>query len=446
MNKNDIYKVVITGFDYEGLGVTRVDNFVVFVSLGVIGDELKIRITEVKKNFAFAEIIEIIKSSINRTKPICNNFGKCGGCDLWHINYETQITFKKNLISDTLKKIANLEISEVKTFGHKTDFNYRNKVQIPFQESDGEIVYGFYEKNSHSIVSLDNCRIQDSIHQKILESFKNIVQSKLSIYNENLNSGLLRHLIFRKNLKNELMLILVINGKVNKKITDCLLELIRNYPQIISIYININTRRTNVILGSEMIHIFGKEVIVDSIANLSFEISPDSFFQINPYMTKILYEEALRMTAIANKDVVVDCYSGIGTISLFLAQKAKFVYGIEIVKNAIKNAKNNAKLNNIENVKFIEGDVPNKIGEILKKERIDVIVFDPPRKGLGVELLSQLIPYKIKKMVYISCDIKSAAKDIKYLIDNNYQVKEASAFDMFPGTKHVESCFLLELK
>ncbi|MCL2522687.1 MAG: 23S rRNA (uracil(1939)-C(5))-methyltransferase RlmD [Erysipelotrichales bacterium] len=447
MNKGETFQVVITGFDFEGLGVTRVDNFVVFVIQGVIGDELLIKITNVKRNFAFAEIVEIKKASINRVKPFCQNFGKCGGCDLWHISYETQLTFKSNLVKDTLKKIANLEISGIKIFGHQGSFNYRNKVQIPFQEMNGQIVYGFYEKNSHLIVSLNNCQIQDPIHEKILISFKEIIQeNKLSAYNEKLHSGLLRHLIFRKNLKNELMLILVINGRINKKIKDCLLELANYYPEIKSIYINLNPKRTNVILGQEMFHIFGKEVIIDSIDDLAFEISPDSFFQINPYMTKTLYQEALKMADISKDDIVVDCYSGIGTISLFLAKKAKYVYGIEIVKNAVLNAKNNSKLNKVENIKFIEGDVPAKIGEILKKTRIDVIVFDPPRKGLGTELLSQLIPYKIKKMIYISCDIKSASKDIKYLFDNNYQIKEAVAFDMFPGTKHVESCFLLELK
>lgn len=451
VEKNKEYILDIVAEGYQGEGIAKIDGYPIFIKGAIKGEKAKIKIIKVNKNYAYGRLQEIIETSEDRIEPTCRYYKRCGGCSLQHMNYKKQLEFKWNRVKDCIGRIAGLD-EELVEYPLGMDSNahrYRNKVQLPIGKVNGEIVIGFFAERSHDIIDIDECLIQFEEADLIREITKEwIVDNNIEPatvdgkYNAN---GLVRHIVIRKGFTtNEIMVVLVATTDNVPHIDEYIDRLKNNIPTLKSVVLNINNKNTNVILGTKCITLYGSDTIQDYIDKFKFNISPLSFFQVNPKQTEVLYNKALEYAGLTGNEVVFDAYCGTGTITLFLSQKAKKVYGVEIIDAAIVNARENARINDIDNCEFFTGKSEEVIPQLLNKGiNPDVIMVDPPRKGCDISLLQSIIDCNIPKIVYVSCDPSTLGRDLKILSENGYTVKKVQPVDMFGGSFHIESVALL---
>ena len=445
LSKNKEYVVDIVDIGQGGVGIGKYEGFTVFVEGGLIQDKVKVRINKSKKNYAVGDIVEIIEKSPFRVDRICSDDLKdCGGCQIQELDYNKQLELKTNEVKQVISRIGKLENVEIhETIGMQSPCRYRNKAQFPIQNIKGSTAIGFYKKKSHDVIPTDMCVIQHDINDKIIKIIKTYIQAyNVSIYNETTHTGVLRHLVTKVGFTtNEVMVVLVANGTNLPHLNELASVLKENILGFKTLVLNVNKAKTNVILGKENKVIYGNGKINDYIGDLVFEISPLSFFQVNPVQTEVLYNKALEYAELKENDTVFDIYCGIGSISLFLAQKATKVYGIEIVEDAIKDAKINAKLNNLNNVEFYVGKAEEVVPKMYSEGKTaNVVVVDPPRKGCDEKVLDTIVSMKPDRVVYVSCNPSTLARDLAYLDERGYKCVEIQPVDMFPHTMHVECC------
>ena len=510
LKKNDLIKLSIIDMTKEGLGLAKDSGQVFFVKDGIVGDIVEAVVTKVDKNVIYAKTVKILNKSKFRVEPVCNISNACGGCQLLNLDYEKQIDIKKNYVINCLKKIgkfdnicieSNLKFSVSSNLNDdkivyngviKTDnlYNYRNKMQVPFAKKNGEIMYGFYAGRTHSIIEFNKCMVGFEESDKILNAIKlALLEYDISIYDEKLNTGIFREVMLRKgNTSNEVSITYIINDKNYSKNIDLYKKfdnyVVEEYKKkyinknqlkctLTTSTLNINTSANNVILGNINIVLRGTGYIKDSIGDIRYHISPESFYQVNSFMTKKLYDTVVGFANFSGEENVLDLYCGIGTISLYIAKYVKSVLGIEVVEKAIENAIENAKLNSINNVSFLckdlsklvinEQNLPKNIEKsikstdftddiykkiVLKNESYDTIIIDPPRKGLDDNAITFIKSIKPKKIVYVSCDPATLSRDLKLLCndDNLYKLVNIKSIDMFPHTMHIETVILLTKK
>ncbi|MBU3161800.1 23S rRNA (uracil(1939)-C(5))-methyltransferase RlmD [Clostridium frigoris] len=448
IKKNEDYTIIIDNMGYEGEGVGKIDGFTVFVAGAIVGEKVLIKIVKISKNFAFGKLLEIIEKSISRIEPVCSIYKNCGGCNLQHIDYEAQLDFKTNRVIQVINRIGKLEEVIVHpTLGMESPYNYRNKVQLPSSNKNGEVKIGFYAARSHDIINMENCYIQDSVADIVVKLTRQwIKEFNIQCYNEENHQGILRHVMIRKGSKTgQVMVVLVTNGKSLPYKEEFIAIVTKKIKGIVSVIQNINSEKTNVILGENCVTLWGKDTITDYIGEFKFEVSPLSFFQVNSVQTEVLYDKVLEYANLSGGEVVLDAYCGTGTISLFLSQKAKKVYGVEIVPQAIENAKINADVNNVENTEFLVGEAEIIIPKLIKDGvNADVVVVDPPRKGCDKSLLEAISHMGPITIVYVSCDPGTLARDLGILNELGYITKEIQPVDMFPQTAHVECVARIE--
>lgn len=442
VEKNLDYEIEITGQGSNGEGVGKIDGFTVFVPGGIKGEHINIKIIKLEKSYAIGKILDIKKSSAHRTEPACPIYKKCGGCNLQHMDYEGQLEFKKQRVIDAMTRIGKLENIKVNdVHGMDNPYRYRNKVQLPVGACGCEIKIGFYAPRTHDIIDMEACLIQTEAGDKISKILKDfIINNNIEVYNEHKGTGSLRHIMIRRAFKTgETMLVLVTNTELLPFKEKLIEEVKSQLPEVTSIIQNTNKKNTNVILGETTKTLWGKDTITDYIGEFSFNISPKSFFQVNPIQTEVLYSKALEYADLTGEETVFDAYCGAGTISLFLAQKAKKVYGVEIIPEAIENAKENALNNNITNVEFLVGEAEKIIPDLISQNiKADVVVVDPPRKGCDQTLLHAIATMSPQRIVYVSCDPGTLARDLAILDTLGYKTLVLQPVDMFPQTAHVE--------
>jgi len=451
VNKNETLTLKFEDLTHEGNGVGKVNGYPLFVPYGLPGEEAAVKVVKVNKNFGFGKLLETKKESDNRVEPPCNVFYQCGGCQLQHMSYDLQLQMKHNQVKNVMRKIAKLDDVLVHpTIGMEDPWRYRNKVQMPVGERHGELITGFYRQRSHEIIDdMETCVIQDELNDRSIHAVRRIAnQLGIRAYDEKTNRGVLRHIMVRTGKETKETMIVLITRTNDLPHKNALIrEITETFPHVKSIVHNINDQRTNVIMGKKTKVIWGEEYIYDTIGDIRFAISAKSFYQVNPEQTKVLYDKAMEYAQIGSEDIVVDAYCGIGTISLFLAQKAKKVYGIEAVPEAISDAKMNARMNGIDNAEFFVG----KAEEVMpwwKAQGLqpDVIVVDPPRKGCEADFLQAMLDMEPKRIVYVSCNPSTLARDLRVLEDGGYKTKEVQPVDNFPQTNHVECVSLLQRK
>ena len=478
-SKNDIVTVKIEDIGTEGEGIGKLEGFTLFVKDAVMGDVVEARLVKVKKNYAYARLEKVLTSSPLRVKPICPYHKQCGGCQIQAMSYEAQLQFKENKVKNNLVRIGGFDQLFIESVmepvvGMEQPWHYRNKAQFPVgTDKDGRIITGFYAGRTHSIIANTDCALgveeNEPILQKVLAYMQN---EKVSAYDETTGQGLVRHILIRKGFTSgEIMVCLVINGKSLPK-EDRLVSTLREIPGMTSIWLNYNMKNTNVIMGTEGRVLWGQNTITDVIhrrsieeiksgkdclrydskenapQGITFAISPLSFYQVNPIQTEKLYSLALEYAGLTGEETVWDLYCGIGTISLFMAQCAKEVHGVEIVPQAIEDARKNAERNHIENATFYVGKAEEVLPRLYEEEHIfaDVICVDPPRKGCDEACLNTIIKMAPKRIVYVSCDSATLARDLKYLCENGYEIKKVRAVDQFGQTVHTETVVKLSLK
>ena len=450
IKKNQEYIVEIVDNGFEGEGIAKIDGFTIFIPGAIKGEKARILIVKVLSSHAFGKILEIVEESPKRQKADCSTYKRCGGCNLRHIKYEETLKIKQNVVQSLVNKSLKNKIQVEETIGMDDPFHYRNKAQYPIGlNKDGEPVIGVFANRTHEVIPMEKCLIQKPESEEIAKFILRFIQeNKISIYNEKTGKGLFRHIVIKVGIKtHEIMCILVINGKNIPQENRLIKELNKKFPEIKTIVKNINTKNTNVILGKENISIYGKGYIEDILGDYTFKISPLSFYQVNPVQAEKLYNLGVEMANITKNDVVFDLYCGIGTITLFMSKYAKKVYGIEIVKEAIEMARENALANNINNTEFFAGDVEIVLDDLINEQGIkaDIVMFDPPRKGLDKASIANVLKICPKKIVYISCNPATLVRDLADF-EFKYDIKKVVPVDMFPWTSHVEVCALLELK
>ena len=459
MNKNDIVTVEITDIGVSGEGIGHVDGYTLFIKDAVIGDVVEAKVMKAKKNYGYARLMKIITPSEYRVEPKCAFARRCGGCQIQEMSYDRQLVFKDQKIRGNLERIGGFTKDQIDTVmqpvvGMEHPFGYRNKAQFPFgTDKEGNPITGFYAGRTHDIIANTDCALGVEQNKEILEIILQYMrENKIKSYDEKTGKGLIRHALIRYGFKTkEIMVCLVVNGKKLPK-AERLIEKLIQIEGMTSITISPNTRRDNVIMGNSYEILWGQGYITDYIGNVKYQISPLSFYQVNPVQTEKLYGLALEYADLKGDETVWDLYCGIGTISLFLAQKAKQVYGVEIVPQAINDAKENAKINAIDNAEFFVGKAEEVLPEYYAEyERehngetahADVIVVDPPRKGCDETLLETIVKMQPEKVVYVSCDSATLARDLKYLCANGYEIRMCRGVDQFPQTVHVETVVLL---
>ena len=447
VRKNDIIELDITGMTHEGMGVGKKDGFAVFVQGAIDGEKVRAKIIKVLKNYAVARIDEFIEKSPFRKEPFCPVYKRCGGCGLQHMSYEKTLSFKRQIVIDNLTRLGGLEnITVENTIGMEKPYNYRNKAQYPVGEGKSGPISGFFAKRSHEIIESDICGIQHPVSDKaksiVLEYMR---EYSVSAYSEKSGQGLIRHVVTKTGFyTNETMVIIVATKSKMPHAKELITMLKEEITGLKSIVLNINSKRGNVILGQQNITLYGSDTITDRLGSLYFEISPLSFYQVNPVQTEILYNKAIEFSNLTGKETVFDLYCGIGTISLFAAQKAKKVIGVEIVEEAIEAAKRNASRNNLNNTEFYVGKAEEIVPQLYEKGiKADVVLVDPPRKGCDEQLLKTLVDMSPERIVYVSCNPSTLARDLKYLSANDFELKEVQPVDMFPWTQHVECVVLM---
>ncbi len=443
------YTAECVDLNHDGMGVFKVNGFTIFALNSIIGEVALLEIEKVNSNYAQAKILEIKKKSKDRVTPICKQFLECGGCDLMHMKYSKQLEFKENMGKETLRRIGDLQTVDKVCEGiigtDNDNYHYRNKVQIPFSKIGKKTVCGFYKKKTHFIIPLEECYIQPQTCNEIAKFVKNLANEYgIDGYVENQKTGILKHLLIRKNSFNEYMVILVTRSEKINCLDEVVKKITNRYPEVKSILLNIQEKDTNVILGSKTVVLYGKDELIDELLGYKFKLSHRSFFQINHNQTEKLYLTVKEFASFNKNDIVLDAYCGVGSIGITLSQSVKKVCGIEVVPEAVENAKENAKINGINNITFYTGKVEEVISD-LKDINFDVVVVDPPRKGCDQSFIKTIIDNNIKKVVYVSCNVATLARDIKLLCDY-YNVKRVKFVDMFPFSADVESVALLERK
>ena len=466
--KNEEYEADIVGIGHEGEGVGRVNGFTLFIKGALPGERVLVKVLKLKKQYGYAKLLRILKPSPDRIAAPCPIYSQCGGCQLQHLSYEAQLRFKRQLVVDNLERIGKLQVAGSgeksveaggvivhPTLGMDDPWRYRNKAQVPIgfeaasADREGGLVGGFYAQGSHRIIDMDECLIQQENNDLVVAEVKRIARELgIRAYNEETHKGLLRHVVARYGFNTgDIMVVLITNGE-SLPYADELVGLLRQaIPGIKSICQNINKERTNVIFGDKTKVLWGDDVIYDTIGDIRFAISARSFYQVNPVQTEVLYGKALDFAGLTGEETVIDAYCGIGTISLFLAQRARQVYGVEIVGEAVDDARRNARLNGIRNVQFETGAAEVVIPE-WRRQGIapDVIVVDPPRKGCDAALLDTILEMRPSRVVYVSCNPSTLARDLQVLAAGGYTTVEVQPVDMFPHTTHIESVCLLIYK
>ena len=449
--KNDLVTLEIEDCGIDGEGIGKADGFTVFVKDAVIGDTVTAKIIKAKKNYGYGRLMEVLKPSPYRVEPKCEFARQCGGCQLQALSYDQQLVFKTNKVKGHLERIGGFtDIPMEPIIGMDELFHYRNKAQFPVgRNKEGKIVTGFYAGRTHNIIENRDCALGVAENKEVLDRvIAHMEKYGIEPYNEATGKGLVRHVLIRYGyFTKEVMVCLILNGnKIPKE--EQLVKSLCEIPGMTSITINVNKKHSNVILGEEIRLLWGQEYITDRIGDISYQISPLSFYQVNPMQTQKLYAKALEYADLHGEETVWDLYCGIGTISLFLAQKAKFVRGVEIVPAAIENAKENAKLNGLENTEFFVGKAEEVLPREYKKNGVyaDVIVVDPPRKGCDETLLETMIEMNPERIVYVSCDSATLARDLKYLCERGYELRKVCPVDQFGMTVHVETVVLLSHK
>ena len=449
--KNDLVTVKIEDMGHDGEGIGKAEGYTLFIKDTVIGDVVEAKIMKMKKNYGYARLVRVLEASKDRTEPKCSVARACGGCQLQFLTYEKQLEFKKNKVLGNLERIGGFsDISVEKVMGMENPWRYRNKAQFPVgKDKEGNLITGFYAGRTHSIIPNTNCYLGVEVNEEILNAVLNYMrENHVEPYDEVTGKGLVRHILIRYGFKTkEIMVCIIINGR---KIPNAagLVEKLKDISGMTSITLNVNTKRNNVILGNEILPLWGKDYITDYIGEVKYQISPLSFYQVNPVQTEKLYGTALEYAGLTGKEIVWDLYCGIGTISLFLAQKAQKVYGVEIVPAAIEDARKNAEINGIDNAEFFVGKAEEVLPAKYKEDGVyaDVIVVDPPRKGCDGALIETMLSMKPERIVYVSCDSATLARDLKVLCEKEYQVEKVAVCDMFPGSVHVETVVLLGRK
>lgn len=453
IKKNEDYIIAIEDMGTEGEGVGKIDGFTLFVKDALPGDIARVKVVKEGKTYGYGRLMEVITPSEYRVEAVCPVARQCGGCQIQEMSYEAQLAFKEKKVQNNLERIGKIEPSyyEMCTIiGMEEPYHYRNKAQFPVgTDRDGNIVTGFYAGRTHSIIPCDDCAIGDNINACILAIIKSHMKKyNIKPYDEEKHTGLVRHILIRRGFTTgEIMVCIIINGMELKGSSELVDEL-KAIEKMTSISLNINREKTNVIMGKTVIDLYGEGYITDYIGDVKFRISPLSFFQVNPVQTRKLYGKALEFAGLTGNEIVWDLYCGVGTISLFLAKSAHKVYGVEIVPEAIEDARKNASLNNITNAEFFVGKAEEVVPKMYKECGIgaDVVVVDPPRKGCDEKLLETMIEMNPERIVYVSCDSATLTRDLKYLRENGYEVRKVQPVDMFPHTGHVECVTLLQRK
>lgn len=450
VEKNKEYIVEIIDNGFEGEGIAKINDFTIFIPGAIKGEKVKILIVKVLSSYAFGKILEILEKSENRIESDCKTYKRCGGCNLRHIKYQETLKLKQNAVQSLVDKTLKNKIRVKETIGMENPYYYRNKVQYPVGiDKNGKPQIGVFANRSHEIIPIEKCFIQNEKSEEIAKYiFELWNENNYTIYNEKTRKGLLRHIVIKTGIKtNQYMCILVVNGQGFDNEKEFVSKIANKYKEIRAIIVNSNMKNTNVILGLENRTIFGKGYIEDKLGEYIFKISPLSFYQVNPIQAEKLYNLGIEKAMITKDDIVFDLYCGIGTISLFMSKYAKKVYGIEIVEEAIKAAKENAEINSVDNVEFIAGDVEKVLSNIIYDRKIipDIVMVDPPRRGLDNTSINNILSIKSKRLVYISCNPATLVRDLAKL-EEMYEVEEIVPVDMFPFTSHIETVTVLTQK
>lgn len=443
---NDLLELDIIDVNYEGYGIARYDNSIIFVSGAISGERVKAKVDYITKNYIKAHVIEIIKKSCDRLEEHCVSYPKCGGCQLMHIKYEESLKYKMKAFNDTLKRIGHIDYEANKIIFMENPNGYRNKIQMPFSiDKNNNLIMGYYQLGTHNVIPFRECYLQsDNVSKALVYIYNLLKKYDVKAYNETTKKGCLRHILIRENYKKELMIVFITNEKKINNIDLIVSDILKNIENVVSIVQNINELKNNVILGNQSKVLFGKDEIIDKIGDIYYKISHKSFFQVNRIQAEKLYNKVIEYIG-ENNNFVIDAYCGVGSISLILSQKCKFVCGIEVVKEAIDDANMNALLNKISNVKFVVGKVEEEIFEILNNHNIDAVVIDPPRKGIDVKVLNALKDSGIETIVYVSCNPATLARDLS-LFTENYNIEDITLVDMFCYTNGLESVVKLKKK
>ena len=451
--KNENYQVLIEDMGNDGEGIGHVQGMTVFIKDAVVGDLAEVKIVKVKKNIAYGRLMKLITPSPYRVEPVCDKAKRCGGCTMQQVSYEQQLEYKWNKVKNCLQRIGKMEnveaIMEKPAYGMNNPFHYRNKAQFPVgRDKNDDVVIGFYAGRSHDIIDTESCAIGASVNDQIVAIVRSFIEDNhISTYDEETGRGLVRHILIRVGFTTkEIMVCLVTNGNKLPH-SEILIDELVKVDGMTSICLNVNKEDTNRILGDKCITLWGQSYITDYIGDIKYQISPLSFYQVNPVQTNVLYNKALEYADLSGDETVWDMYCGIGTISLFLAQKAKKVYGVEIVPQAIDDARHNAEINGITNAEFFVGKAEEVVPDIYKKggdgSHADVVVVDPPRKGCDQVLLDTLVHMAPERIVYVSCDPATLARDVKILQEKGYEAKKIAVVDQFCHSGHVETVVLL---
>lgn len=439
VEKNKEYIVEIIDNGFEGEGIAKIDNFTIFIPNSIKGEKVKIIIVKVLSSHAFGKMVEIISSSKYRVESDCSTYKRCGGCNLRHIDYKQTLKMKQNAVQSLVNKTLKTKMEVQPVLGMENPYHYRNKAQYPIgKDKNGQPIIGVFANRTHEIIPIQNCFIQNPKTEELAKFILDyILKNKISVYDEKIGKGLIRHIVTKIGIKtNEIMCVLVVNGKQFPKEKEFVTEITKHFPQVKTIVKNINMKNTNVILGEENINLYGNGYIEDKLGEYTFKISPLSFYQVNPTQAERLYQMGVEAAGITKQDTVFDLYCGIGTISLFMSKYAKKVYGIEIVKEAVEMAKENANLNQVKNVEFIAGDVEKILDELINQKKMipDIVMVDPPRKGLDNKSVENILAIKPKRLVYISCNPATLVRDLAKL-EEVYHIKAIKPVDMFPFTR-----------
>ena len=450
VKKNNEYEVEIFDNGYEGEGIAKINDFTIFIPGAIEGERCKILIVKVNKTFAFGKLIEVTQKSNNRVQADCSTYKRCGGCSLRHIKYEETLNIKRENVQNLVNKSLNKSITVNKVIGMESPFYYRNKLQYPVgKNKNGEPIMGVFANRTHEIIPVENCLIQNREAEMVAKRvFEFIKDNEISIYDENTRTGAIRHIIVKIGVKtNEIMCIVVTNKSKFEREQELVEAIAGEFHNVKTIIKNINNKNTNVILGQKNVVLYGDGFIYDKLGEYTFKISANSFYQTNPIQTETLYNRAIEFAKLNKEDVLCDLYCGIGTIGIFASKKVKKVYGIEIVEEAVDAAKENAEINNVDNIEFIAGDVEKAFKELIEVRRVQptVVIVDPPRRGLDTTTIGKILELEVERVVYVSCNPATMVRDMK-LLEEKYEVGEIQPVDMFPYTSHVEVCALLELK
>ena len=450
IKKNDKYEVEIINNGYEGEGVAKIDNFTIFIKGAIKGENCKILIEKVNKSYAFGTLLEVAEVSGNRVEADCKTYKRCGGCSLRHIKYEETLNIKRDIVQNLVNRTIEKKITVNNVIGMREPYHYRNKLQYPVGRDKNNVpVMGVFANRTHEIIPVEKCLIQNKEAEKVAkEIFRFIKENNISIYNEKTRKGAIRHIIVKIGVKtNEMMCIIVSNEEKIDKENELVENITAEFSDVKTIIKNINNKNTNVILGDTNILMHGDGYIYDKLGEYTFKISAKSFYQTNPVQTEVLYDKAIEFAKLDKGDILCDLYCGIGTIGIFASKKVNKVYGIEIVEEAVDTARENAKLNNVDNIEFIAGDVEKAFKELIEKHNVrpTIIIVDPPRRGLDEVTINKINELGVNKLVYVSCNPSTMVRDMR-ILEKQYEIVEIQPVDMFPYTTHVECLSVLCLK